>query len=484
MVVGSGLGGAFAALALTGAGARVLVLERGGWPKRDETDWNPRAILIEHRYRGSALAVNQGPRPEEVPVNEVVGGKSVFYGAASLRFRPADFARWPVSYDQMEPFYAEAERRLGVHGTAGADPCEPPRSSPYPHPSPPLSAPARRIRDAGRRLGYRPFPLPLAINFANGQAPQCVLCDTCDGFPCRIEAKNDAAGILRALEAEGRLAVAPGVSVRRLVVERGRVTAVEGVERAAGREARWAAPLVVLGAGAIGTPAILLRSGLDRFGVGRFLMRHCNAVAAGLFPFPTNPERVFHKQVGFTDGYESGRGADGLAPGVIQDIYTPAPEVVRHFAGGAARLALPGPVVRRLQNLICIAEDEAQEENRVALTGETDEQGIERAGVTHRYRETDRERLRALTRRARRILRSAGALATRVWPIRSFSHAVGTVRMAAAEDAGPLDSQGRFRGVGNLFVTDGSTFPSSAGVNPSLTVAANALRIASGIPGS
>ena len=484
MVVGSGLGGAFAALALTGAGARVLVLERGGWPKRDETDWNPRAILIEHRYRGSALAVNQGPRPEEVPVNEVVGGKSVFYGAASLRFRPADFARWPVSYDQMEPFYAEAERRLGVHGTDGADPCEPPRSSPYPHPSPPLSAPARRIRDAGRRLGFEPFPLPLAINFANGQAPQCVLCDTCDGFPCRIEAKNDAAGILHALEAEGRLAVAPGVSVRRLVVERGRVTAVEGVERAAGREARWAAPLVVLGAGAIGTPAILLRSGLDRFGVGRFLMRHCNAVAAGLFPFPTNPERVFHKQIGFSDGYETGRGPDGFAPGVIQDIYTPAPEVVRHFAGGAARLALPGPVVRRLQNLICIAEDEAQEENRVALTGETDERGIERAGVTHRYRETDRERLRALTRRARRILRSAGALATRVWPIRSFSHAVGTVRMAAAEDAGPLDPHGRFRGVGNLFVTDGSTFPSSGGVNPSLTVAANALRIASGISGS
>ena len=104
--------------------------------------------------------------------------------------------------------------------------------------------------------------------------------------------------------------------------------------------------------------------------------------------------------------------------------------------------------------------------------------------MTHRYRDTDRERLRALTRRARRILRSAGALATRVWPIRSFSHAVGTVRMAAAEDAGPLDPHGRFRDVGNLFVTDGSTFPSSAGVNPSLTVAANALRIASGISGS
>lgn len=496
VVIGSGLGGAFAAHALTEAGARVLVLERGRWAHRDLDDWNPRRILIESRYRGSSLRVRQGAGrdgvPEELSVNEVVGGKSVFYGAAALRFRPADFDRWPISYADLEPWYAEAERLLGVHGTAGADPVEPPRSGPYPYASPPFSAPAERIHAAGRRLGLRPFPLPLAINFTNDAAPRCVRCDTCDGFPCRIEAKNDAAGLLRAAVAGGRLTVAPGVAVRRLRVEGDRVTGVEGVVADPGggapREETWAAPLVVLAAGAIGTPAILLRSGLDRpLGggsggrsvVGRCLMRHCNAVTAGLFPFPTNPERVFHKQVCFTDDYED--RADGFAAGVIQDIYTPAPEVVRHFAGGAARLLLPGPVVARLQSLICITEDEARAENRVALTAETDETGMERVEVRHRYRESDRERLRRLTRRARRILRAAGALATRVWPIRSFSHAVGTVRMAASPAAGPLDPAGRFRGVENLVVTDGSAFPSSAGVNPSLTIAANALRIASAL---
>ena len=492
VVIGSGLGGAFAAHALTEGGARVLVLERGRWAHRDLDDWNPRRILIESRYRGSSLRVRQGAgrdgSPEELPVNEVVGGKSVFYGAAALRFRPADFDGWPLSYEDLEPWYGEAERLLGVHGTAGADPVEPPRSGPYPYASPPLSAPAERIHAAGRRLGLRPFPLPLAINFTNDAAPRCVRCDTCDGFPCRIEAKNDAAGLLRAAEAGGRLTVAPGVAVRRLRVERGRITGVEGVVMAEGgaesREECWSAPLVVLAAGAIGTPAVLLRSGLDGpeggRSVGRFLMRHCNAVTAGLFPFPTNPERVFHKQVCFTDDYED--RPDGFAGGVVQDIYTPAPEVVRHFAGGAARLLLPGPVVARLQSLICITEDEAQAENGVALTGETDELGMERVEVRHRYRESDRERLGRLTRRARRILRAAGALATRVWPIRSFSHAVGTVRMAASPAEGPLDPAGRFRGIDNLFVTDGSTFPSSAGVNPSLTIAANALRIASALP--
>lgn len=492
VVIGSGLGGAFAAHALTGAGARVLVLERGRRAHRDLDDWNPRRILIEPRYRASSLRVRQGAGrddpPEELPVNEVVGGKSVFYGAAALRFRPADFDRWPISYEDLEPWYGEAERLLGVHGTAGADPAEPPRSGPYPYASPPFAAPAERIHAAGRRLGLRPFPLPLAINFTNDTAPRCVRCDTCDGFPCRIEAKNDAAGLLRAAEAGGRLTVAPGVSVRRLRVERDRITGVEAVVREEGggepREECWSAPLVVLAAGAIGTPAILLRSGLDRAeggrAVGRFLMRHCNAVTAGLFPFPTNPERVFHKQVCFTDGYED--RPDGFAAGVIQDIYTPAPEVVRYFAGGAARLLLPGPVVARLQSLICITEDEAQEENRVALTGEKDESGMERVEVRHRYRKSDRERLRRLTRRARRILRSAGALATRVWPIRSFSHAVGTARMAASPAEGPLDPAGRFRGIGNLVVTDGSAFPSSGGVNPSLTIAANALRIASALP--
>ena len=210
-------------------------------------------------------------------------------------------------------------------------------------------------------------------------------------------------------------------------------------------------------------------------------MRHCNAVVAGLFPFRTNPDQVFHKQVCFTDFYEEARGRDGRAVGVIQDIYTPDAGVVRRAAGKVAGALLAKPVVDRLQNLLCVAEDEPDPANRVFLGDETDAFGMERIRVEHRYRRADHDRLRLLVRRARKILRAAGALATHVWPISSFSHAVGTLRMGNEADHAALDPAGRVRGLDNLFVTDGSTFPASGGVNPSLTIAAGALRIADGI---
>ena len=491
VVIGSGLGGALAAHRLVEAGARVVVLERGRWPHRDEGDWNPQAILNDLRYRGKTpLSVRQRDdrRFRPLPMNETVGGMSVFYGGASLRLRPADFARWPFDYQDLEPFYSEAERLLGVHGAAGADPLEPPRSAAYPFPPIPYSAPAERIRKAGEALGFRPFPIPLALNFSGNEGPRCVRCNTCDGFPCAIEAKNDATGILRRAERKG-LTVRAGIAVRALQIRGDRVARAHGVDQESGEAVSFEAPLFVLAAGALGSPAILLRSGLaGKNGkdegtppIGRFLMRHCNAVVAGLFPFETNPEQVFHKQVCFTDSYEEQRARDGLAVGIIQDIYTPDAGVVRRAAGKFAGAFLAKPLVHRLQNLLCVAEDAAEPGNRVSLSGEMDALGMERIRVEHRYRKADEDRLALLVRKARKILRTAGALATHVWPISSFSHAVGTIRMGEQADEAALEPTGRVRGLDNLFVTDASAFPASGGVNPSLTIAAGALRIAEGI---
>ena len=135
VIVGSGFGGACAAYRLVRAGLKTLLVERGGWPHRDEGDWNQRQILIEKRYRSaSPVSVRQYGARESEPLypNEVVGGNSVFFGGASLRLRETDFEKWPIAYDELEPHYAEAENLLAVHGETGTDPCEPRRSADYP----------------------------------------------------------------------------------------------------------------------------------------------------------------------------------------------------------------------------------------------------------------------------------------------------------------------------------------------------------------
>ena len=483
VVIGSGFGGAATAHALAAAGADVLLLERGGRVKRDDLDWDQWEILVKQRYRGDApLLVKQYRDRNYRPLHEAetVGGMSIFYGGASLRLRPNDFAQWPISYADLEPYYARAEELLEVHGDAEQDPFEPPRSAAYPFRSIGLTHPAQRIHGAAAKLGYAPFRVPLAINFRRHERPLCIKCITCDGFPCKLEAKNDVATILLQTARERAPRVMPGVAVARLVEKSGRIAAVDCVEKSTGKRFTVAPRLAVLSAGALHSPAVLLRSGLEgyehcRF-IGRFLMRHANAVVSGLFPFKTNPEQIFHKQLCFTDFYEDLRARLGTATGVIQDVYTPRPEVIGHFAPRGlrwlARLASPN-----LQNLLCVAEDDPQLENRVELAPETDPHGMELVRVTHRYTREDRERRRHLVVRARKILRAAGSLAAYVRLIPSFSHAVGTVRFGRSPGESVLDENCRFRGVDNLFVVDGSFMPTSGGVNPSLTIAANALRV-------
>lgn len=482
VIVGSGFGGACAGLTLARAGARVLLLERGTPVHRDADDWNQRRILLERRYRmDTPMLVRQYGARSYLPdhPNAVVGGSSVFYGGASLRLREIDFGGWPLSYGDLEPFYGQAEALLGVHGRAGGDPREPPRSSDYPHRPIDLTAPAQRIDRAARSLGYRPFAMPLAINFRDEGRPQCIRCITCDGFPCQIRAKNDVEVTVLARSQEAGLEVMAGVRAARLRLAGDRAAAVECVEVPGGRTFTVEADAFVLAAGALHTPAILLRSGIEgRPGagfVGRHLMRHCNGVLAGVFPFRTNPEQVFHKQICLTDFYEDLRQDHGTATGVIQDIYTPDAEVIRHHAPrGLGRPA--GWAAGFMQNLLCIAEDESRAANAVALSAQRDGYGLEILTVDHAYTDADRQRLRYLVARARRVLRRAGALITHLYAIDTFSHAMGTARAATRPDEGAVDAWGRFWGLENVHVTDGSVFPRSGGVNPSLTIAAFALR--------
>ena len=484
IVIGSGFGGSMAAYVFAKAGLRTLMLERGNWTKRDDLDWDEKAILLDQRYQGvSPVTIDQDDDqgPTEDFSNEIVGGMSVFYGGASLRLREKDFTKWPIQYGDMEPYYTLAEELIEVHGEAGKDIYEPSRSEEYPHPVIPLTPPAQRIYDASKSLGLHPFQIPLAINFTNSSRPLCIKCLTCDGFPCQIEAKNDLSTTVLKAAQEFDLDILPRAVVKRLREGGGRITGVEFVSGESGKALEFSARIVVVSAGAIQSPAILLRSGLEKFEqhrlIGHYLMRHCNAIVTYLFPYATNPKRDFHKQICLTDFYEDFREQYGCSTGTIQDIYTPSPKVLRHHSPNWGK-PLVTVTARYMQNLLCIAEDEPLFENSVELSEKKDQFGNEIARITHRYSDGDFERRDYLVGKARKVLRKAGGVFPYCYELGTFSHAVGTSRFGNDPKDSVLDRNCQFWGIDNLFVLDGSFMPTSGGVNPSLTIAANSLRVA------
>jgi choline dehydrogenase-like flavoprotein len=502
VVIGSGFGGATVALSLARAGRRVLVVERGRWVDRDDSAWDPVAIQIEKKYRSESPEDQQGRGGGRTMYHPdaAVGGKSVFYGAASFRMREADFRTgrrfaappvaepldWPFDYADLAPFYDQAEREIGVAGVAGADPHEPPRTGDYPMRPPDYGTVARRVAGAAASLGMRPFHVPLAIDFpGTGGRTACVRCMTCDLFPCKIEAKNDLAVTLlpaaRALGAEIRDRT---VAIR-LLRNGARIDGVECLHTGTGERTTVRADLYVVSAGAIPTPALLLRSGLGEAGpngrlIGRYLMRHCSGIVAGVFPFRTNPERAFHKQVAITDFYfgKSGTAPDGPW-GCIQSLQTPPPAFVKHEAPYPAPIPWIAAKSLEFQSyLLCIAEDLPRRENRVDIDpARTDPLGLPLTTVSHTYLPRDLAARQGLYREARRILRRAGALVKITLDIHTYSHALGTCRMGTDPATSVLDPWCGFWGIPNLAVVDASFMPSSAGVNPSLTVAANGFRV-------
>lgn len=498
VIVGSGFGGSFIAHTLVRAGLDVLMLERGGWVERGPHNWAQDASvdLTPFYSTETPYRVLAGGNSDIMGAYSCVGGPSVFYGGVSMRFRDADFeadpdivgdskAAWPFGYTELEPYYERAERLLGVAGEAGEDPTEPPRSGPYPGRFNGLSGTSRRIGEAARSLGLRPFRMPLAINYhADDGRPACVACTTCDTFACAIGAKNDLATCILPELIERGLELRPNTVVSRLEVEGGRITSVLCHDKTTDERRRYRGKLVFLCAGAIGSPHLLLASGLADTNpggdtIGRYLMRHCNAIVFGFFLRHPNRPEEFHKQLGVHDfyfGHPEVRSPPGKL-GSMQQLQSPPVGLVKAILPWPVGQVL-APAVRRLTGLLVMAEDMPQYENRVALDPTAqDRYGLPQLTITHHYTPRDLAACRALVGQAKRVLRAAGGLFSYVHDIQTFSHAVGAVRMGEDPATSALDPYCRFRGVENLYVVDGSFMPTSAGLNPSLTIAANALRV-------
>lgn len=501
LIIGSGFGGSMAAHRLVRAGWRVLMLERGDWVPRGPHNRDPAATMpfTPHYSKESAYRSVYGGWEPELGSVFCVGGASVFYGGVSFRFREEDFtpgpeiagasgAAWPFRYDELEPYYGEAERILGVAGDDTEDPTRPPRRDPYPYAPPPLARVSERFRDASRELGLHPFPLPLAINFAkdNGRKP-CEACRACDTYVCAVEAKNDTSVAIVGPLKEGGLEVRTNVVVTGLVATGSRITKVRAWDRMRRETISFQARHVILAAGALASPHLLLASGLEHTcpagpAVGAHLMRHCCGMVFGFCNDRPDPAKVFHKQLAVFDYYHGDRDTRRLRShriGSIQQISTP-PSVLVESRTPRFLAGVPlGGFVEHLAGALVIAEDEPRAENCVSIDWtDNDSVGLPRLDVRHTYTARDEERRSMLVRRTRRILRRLGAWTFYTHEVTTFSHALGTVRMGTDPATAPLDAWCRFRGIDNLLVVDGSALPTSGAVNPSLTIAAVALRAA------
>jgi choline dehydrogenase-like flavoprotein len=499
IIIGSGFGGAFVADPLVRAGARVLMLERGGHVTRGAHNWAAQGSmdLTPYAKGETTFRAEAGGQNPIMHITGCVGGQSVFYGGVSFRMRERDFepdpdivtdsgALWPIGYADLETYYADVERRLDVAGIAGADPTEPDRrGEPYPQVPPPFSPTAKRVADAGRELGLKPFPLPLAIHYRNEPGREaCIACPTCDTFACAVGAKNDlATGLIPDLVQRG-LELRTHMAVVGLHEKGGRIAEVECIDRTRAIRVSFAAATVILAGGAIASPHLLLATGLAgkspaADAVGRYLCRHVNGIALGCFAKLPDGGKQFHKQVGFHDfyfGHERIQTPRGRL-GSVQSLQTPPLALVQ---ANAPRLAAPflGPGVRRLTGLLVMAEDQPRPENNVRLDATArDLFGLPQPIVRQIYTERDEQARKALFREAGRVLKRAGAMFVYNHKIKTFSHVCGTVRFGDDPKRNPLDRFCRFRGIDNLHVVDASFFPTAGGVNPSLTIAANALRV-------
>ena len=486
LVIGSGVGGGCVALTLADTGARVLILERGERLPREPQNWDAEAVFIEQRYRAHETWYTRDGNAFRPGQFYYVGGHTKFFGTAMFRFRERDFEAlehddgvspaWPIRYADLEPWYAQAERWFGVHGQAGEDPTEPPRSGPYPFPAIEHEPVMDELAQIFRGMGLKPFHMPSSIALHAGGA--CVRCGTCDAFPCQIDAKGDAEiCLVNPALRRSNVKLQTGSLVTRLHTDdTGRRIVAAEVERN-GQTEQIHARLFVLSAGAVNSAVILLRSangphprGLANSSrtVGRYFMNHNCTALMGLMPLRVN-DTHFPKTLTLNDFYFGG-GASATPLGNLQ----PLGKIQEPMLRGALPL-VPKLLRRQLARHSCdwyvMSEDLPHADSWVRLRPD--------GAIELNWRRTNLRAHRRFVEVGKRLLKDAGFPIVLSKPFGSDtpSHQCGTVRFGDDPAQAPLDALCRAYDHDNLYVVDASFFPSCAALNPALTVAAQALRV-------
>ena len=309
-------------------------------------------------------------------------------------------------------------------------------------------------------------------------------CSTCDHYLCKIEAKNDLSVMVLPEAVKRGAVLMPDTRAVKINCSGKKATSVDLVHQATYEKVTMKADNIIVAGGALASPYLLLSSGIDNiiqnYFIGRYLFRHANGVVAGLFPYKTNPDNKLQKQIGIPDYYFGAPYPSKDLPigvwGMIQDISSVGKGVIMENAPKGLK-TIAGFVTDYLINLMCMAEDIPQYNNRVYIdTGRRDKFGMPALMIYHRYHRRDMEALKALYKKARKIILAAGGLPVYAMMFDTFSHAMGTCRMGVNKASSVVDPECRVWGMNNLFVIDASVLPSGGSVNPSLTIAALALR--------
>ncbi|MGW9213216.1 GMC oxidoreductase [Embleya sp. NPDC055664] len=484
-IIGSGMGGATLAYALRDLGARITVIERGDFLPREYENWSPKAVFTQGRYRNSESWYDGTSRPFRPGVHYYVGGNTKVYGATLPRFRETDFGAvdlhegvspaWPIDYRDIEPHYARAERVYRVHGTPGQDPTEPWRSGDFPFPAVAHEPAIAELADSLRGQGLTPFDMPIGVDLRTGGG--CVRCATCDGFPCLLDAKSDAdVCAMRPALAAGNVELLTRTTVVRLRTDPSGTRVTEAVATRDGRELRVVAERFVLAAGAVNTAALLLRSGAgsgrglaDGSGrVGRNYMVHNSTFVVAVDPRRRN-DTVFQKTLGWNDWYRDG-GPHGPLGNVqtLGKLQAPMARVL----GDRVPAPILGALAAHSVDLYLTSEDLPTPNNRITVDG------ADRV-VVH-WSPNNLAPHRELVRRTTDAMRRSGypMVFTRRMGVAVNSHQCGTAVMGEDPATSVVDPYGKAHDLDNLWVADSAVFPSSAAVNPGLTIAANAFRIA------
>ena len=501
IIIGTGAGGATLAHRLAPSGKSILLIERGGWLKREPENWSAEEVFEKGRYVSKGLWRDKNGKEFQPGTYHYVGGMTKMYGAALFRLREKDFTgyahfdgvspAWPLSYTDFEPYYTKAEHMYQVHGARGEDPTEPPASAPYPFPAVSHEPRIQKLSDDLFAAGYHPFHTPCGImlNEANMPYSTCVRCKACDGFPCVVHAKSDAEvlGVRPALEYPN-VDLVINAEVVRLSTNLDGTAVTEVVVNVDGKTEMVHGNIVVVACGASHTAKLLLMSASEKHPnglangsdqVGRNYMFHTSQAVLAISKEENHTQ--YQKTLGINDFYFGMDGFD-YPVGSIQMVGKSQAAMFRGEKPIETMLA-PTWVLDKLADhavdFWLMTEDLPSPDNRITVSKE--------GQIKLSYTGSNQEPSNRLYAKLKSMLSSLGMhehLIPRSLYLKNdigvagVAHQSGTCRFGADPKTSVLDTNCKAHELDNLYLADASFFPSIGAVNPTLTIIANALRVA------